>query len=179
MSSKNPKEPKRPFRAELPFPWRCGNCGKDEVRMAEVSYDTEVKYDGRLYTITVPKLHLPICQACGAKVFTGQVDGQINAALHSQLSLLTPEEIRMALDRLEMKQKEVAERLGIAEATLSRWLNETQIQSRAMDNLMRVFFAFPGVRRALSQSSSENTLGIRDVVELDESHSTTISQQSK
>ncbi|MBI3468595.1 MAG: transposase [Planctomycetes bacterium] len=46
--------------------------------------------------------------------------------------------------------KEAARQLGIAEATLSRWLNETQIQSRAMDNLLRVFFAFPEVRRALS-----------------------------
>jgi DNA-binding transcriptional regulator YiaG len=132
--------------------------------MAVASYDAEVKYDGRLYTINVPKLDIPICQACEAKVYTEKVDEQINAALHSQLHLLTPEEIRMALDRLEMTQKEVTERLGIAEATLSRWLNETQIQSRAMDNLMRVFFAFPEVRTALGRSSSESSLGIRDVV---------------
>src|ERR1700722_12710593 len=149
MNTKNSMEPKRPFRPELPFPWRCGSCGKDEVRMGVVSYDAEVKYDGRLYTINVPNLEIPICQACGAKVYTEKVDGQINAALRFQLHLLTPEEIRTALDRLEMTQKEVAERLGIAEATLSRWLNETQIQSRAMDNLMRVFFAFPNVRSAL------------------------------
>jgi DNA-binding transcriptional regulator YiaG len=108
-------------------------------------------------------LEIPVCQACGAKVFTEQVDEQVNAALRLQLHLLTPEQIRQAVDRLEMTQKEVADRLGIAEATLSRWLNETQIQSRAMDNLMRVFFAFPSVRKALCQSSSETSLGLRDV----------------
>jgi DNA-binding transcriptional regulator YiaG len=148
--------------------------------MGVVSYDAEVKYDGRLYTINVPNLEIPICQACGAKVYTEKVDGQINAALHSQLHLLTPEEIRFSLDRLELTQKEVAERLGIAEATLSRWLNETQIQSRAMDNLMRVFFALPSVRRVLCKSSSDPSLGIRDVAEFAEStYSSTSSQQSK
>jgi transcriptional regulator with XRE-family HTH domain len=52
-----------------------------------------------------------------------------------------------------MSQKEVAQRLGIAEATLSRWLHETQIQSRSMDNLLRVFFALPQVRRMLRGES--------------------------
>jgi hypothetical protein len=44
---------------------------------------------------------------------------------------------------------------GIAEATLLRWHNETQIQSRAMDNLLRVFFAFPEVRAALNKVGRE------------------------
>jgi DNA-binding transcriptional regulator YiaG len=149
MNSKNSTELKRPFRAERPFPWRCAQCEEDQVRMATTSYDAEVRYDGRLYTFTVPALEIPICQACGAKVFTETVDGQINAALRSHLHLLPPGAIRTALDRLSLTQKETADRLGIAEATLSRWLHETQIQSRAMDNLMRVFFAFPDVRAAL------------------------------
>jgi len=54
-----------------------------------------------------------------------------------------------------MTQKEAAERLGIAEATLSRWLTDTQIQSRALDNLLRVFFAFPVVREALHGASQK------------------------
>ena len=62
-----------------------------------------------------------------------------------------------------MTQKKAAERLGIAEATLSRWLNETQIQSRAMDNLLRVFFAFPQVRSALSGEGQDPQLGATDV----------------
>jgi hypothetical protein len=39
------------------------------------------------------------------------------------------------LERVNMTQEDAAERLGIAEAPWSRWLNHTQIQSRAMDNL--------------------------------------------
>ena len=47
----------------------------------------------------------------------------------------------------------------IAEATLSRWLTETQIQSRALDNLLRVYFAFPDVRSALLGQKQDPRLG--------------------
>jgi DNA-binding transcriptional regulator YiaG len=117
--------------------------------MTRISYDAEVRHDARLYTFTIPGLDIPVCRACGTKVFTEKVDDQISAALRADLDLLTPEEMREALGRIGMTQKEAAERLGIAEATLSRWLNYAQIQSRAMDNLLRVFFAFPQVRTAL------------------------------
>ena len=131
--------------------------------MTTISYDAEVRHDGRLYAFTVPDLLLPVCQACGNKVFTEKVDDQINAALRLTLHLLTPDEMRTALERVAMSQKEAAERLGIAEATLSRWLNETQIQSRAMDNLLRVFFAFPQVRSALSGAGQDPQLGAKDL----------------
>lgn len=164
MNSNNSKELKRPFWAQQPFPWRCHDCGKDEVRPARVNYDAEVKYDGRLVAFTVEDLGLPVCGACGAKLFTLEVDDQINAALRSHLHLLSPEEIRAGLSRLGMTQKAVADSLGIAEATLSRWLNEFQLQSRAMDNLMRVFFAFPEVRSALASEKPDPSLGTRDLV---------------
>jgi DNA-binding transcriptional regulator YiaG len=133
------------------------------VAMATISYDAEVRHDGRVYAFTVPNLSLPICGACGTKVFTEKVDDQINVALRENLRLLTPQEMRTALERVKMSQKEAAERLGIAEATLSRWLSETQIQSRAMDNLLRVFFAFPQVRRALTGQGQDPQLGATDI----------------
>ena len=131
--------------------------------MTTLRYDAQVQHDGRLYTFPIPKLAIPVCQACGEKVFTEKVDDEINAALRGHLHLLTPEELRTALARVQMTQKEAAERLGIAEATLSRWLNETQIQSRAMDNLLRVFFAFPQVRTALSGAAQDPQLGAADI----------------
>ncbi len=139
--------------------------------MSTVSYDAEIRHDGRVYVFTIPQLNLPVCQACGEKVFTEKVDDQISAALRAHLCLLTPDEMRAALERLEMTQKEAAERLGVAEATLSHWLNDTQIQSRAMDNLLRVFFAFPQVRAALNKEPQHvrlsRTAVATRVVELD------------
>jgi putative zinc finger/helix-turn-helix YgiT family protein len=162
MNADHSKESKRPVGAERPFPWRCRHCGKNEVVMTTTCYDAEIRHDGRLYTFTISHLDIPVCQACGEKVFTEKVDAEINAALRSHLHLLTPAEMRAALERLSMTQKEAADRLGIAEATLSRWLNETQIQSRAMDNLLRVFFAFPEVRAVLKGTAQDPKLGTKD-----------------
>jgi plasmid maintenance system antidote protein VapI len=60
----------------------------------------------------------------------------------------------VGLERVNMTQKEAAQHLGIAEATVSRRLNETQIQSRALDNLLRVFLEFPQVRTALRATAT-------------------------
>ncbi len=121
--------------------------------MATIEYAAEVRHDGRLHTFTVRSLKLPVCQACGERVFTDEVDEQVNDALRAHLRLLTPDDIRNALRELDLSQKELARRLGIAEATISRWLNGVQIQSKSMDNLMRVFFAVPQVRTVLCGDS--------------------------
>ena len=128
-----------------------------------IPYDAEVRHDGRLYKFAVPKLQIPVCRACGEKVFTEQVDDQINVALRLHLHLLAPADMRAALERIGLTQREAADRIGVAEATLSRWMNDTQIQSRAMDNLLRVFFAFPHVRKALSGDSQDPQLGAADI----------------
>lgn len=119
--------------------------------MSTTEYSAEVRHDGRLHVFTISDLEIPACRGCGEKVFTEKVDQQINSALRTHLQLLTPDQIHEAIQQLGFSQKEVSKRLGIAEATMSRWLNETQIQSRSMDNLLRMFFAFPQVRNALGE----------------------------
>ena len=117
--------------------------------MKAISFDAEFRHDGKLHHFTVPELKIPVCEACGEKVFNENVDDQITDALRVHLHLLFPHDIRAGLNRLNLTQKELAERLGIAEATLSRWLTDTQIQSRAMDNLLRLYFALPEARKLL------------------------------
>ena len=163
MIHKQAKSEKRPLGAERPFPWRCRHCGESRVVMSTTEYPAEVSHDGRLHTFTISDLELPICQACGEKVFTEKVDQHVRKALRSHLNLLSPGQIRDALRRVNLSQKELSQRLGIAEATLSRWLNECQIQSRSMDNLLRVFFALPSVRTALPGESQDAELGMSDV----------------
>jgi hypothetical protein len=141
------------------FPIRCINCGQVQVRPAVIPYDTEKNQDGKLYKLHFPDLHANRCENCGEIYFGIDADTQINAALRDELGLLTPEQIRCNLVALKLNQKEAAERLGIAPETLSRWLTGAMIQSRAMDNLLRVFFGCTDVREHLSGVNQDRTFG--------------------
>jgi putative zinc finger/helix-turn-helix YgiT family protein len=138
-------------RHDRPFPWPCVNCLKDEVYPETISYTAKVKHDGRLHEIHLPELTIPKCRACGELVFSNSADDQILMALRLHLRLLTPQEIKAGRKALRLKSKELAERLGIAAATISRWEKGHLIQSRAMDNLLRLFFNSSEVRALLGQ----------------------------
>lgn len=144
---------------DRPFPRHCPECGKVEVQPAAIAYDAEVKHDGRLYSFRIPALQINKCAACGEVLFSNVTDDQISQALREHLSLLSPYQIREALRALGLKQKELGDRIGVAPETISRWISGTHIQSRAMDNLMRLFFAFENVRSVLAGSVPDQNLG--------------------
>jgi putative zinc finger/helix-turn-helix YgiT family protein len=112
-------------------------------------YTTDVSHDGRNYHLEIPDIQIPKCRACGKLLFTNSVDDQILRALRAHLGLLTPEQIRGGREALGLKANEFAERLGVAAETISRWERGGMIQSRAMDNLLRAYFAVPQVRAVL------------------------------
>jgi putative zinc finger/helix-turn-helix YgiT family protein len=125
-----------------------------------MDYTAKVKHDGVIYELLVPSLEVPRCQTCGETYTTNAVDEQVSDALRSRLHLLTPAQIRKGIEKLGLKQQTLAERLGVAPETISRWVNGALIQSRAMDNLLRLFFALPEVREALQGASQDPALGI-------------------
>jgi putative zinc finger/helix-turn-helix YgiT family protein len=137
-----------------PFPWRCPECGKKEVRPAVVSHTSEIRHDGRLYTVKVPKLRVPRCKACGELIYDNDADDQIATALRRQLGLLSPEQIHKNRVQLKLSQRELAEHLGVAVETISRWENGVLIPSRAMDRYLRLYFGVPAARSALLSSSA-------------------------
>lgn len=155
MSSKN-QEGQR----SRPFPWPCANCATLTVVPAVIPYAIKVKHDGTLHEFAFPALEIPRCQTCGETYSTTAVDEKINDALRSQLRLLTPAQICKAIETLGLKQQELAERLGVAPETISRWVNGALIQSRAMDNLLRVYFAVPEVRAVLRGAEQSPDLGV-------------------
>ena len=119
--------------------------------METMPYVANLKHDGRVYRIDIPELKIPKCRVCGEITFSNNTDDQITAALRSHLKLLTPQQIKAGRKRLGLKAKELAEQLGIAAATVSRWEQGRLIQSRAMDNLLRLYFESEEVRRLLRQ----------------------------
>jgi putative zinc finger/helix-turn-helix YgiT family protein len=137
-------------KGDKPFPRRCPECGKVEVNLAAIAYDAQVNHDGRVYSFRIPQLHVNKCGACGDVLFDNLTDAEISQALREHLHLLSPQEIRQRLHDLGLMQKEFGERIGVAPETISRWLNGSHIQSRAMDNLMRLFFDLDCVRTRLT-----------------------------
>lgn len=143
-----------------PFPWPCSNCFTATVVPTFIDYTAKVKHDGVVYELHLPAVEVPRCRTCGETVITEAVDERINDALRSRLRLLTPVQIRKGIEQLGLQQQELAERLGVAAETISRWVNGALIQSRAMDNLLRVYFALPEVRDVLRGASQDPQLGV-------------------
>lgn len=146
-------------RRDRPFPWPCVNCLKDEVYPETMPYGIERKHSGRIYQLTIPALTIPKCRACGELVFSNSVDDQIIKALRTEAKLLTPQQIKAGRKALGLKSKELAARMGVAAATLSRWEKGMMIQSRAMDNFLRVYFAVPEARAVLRGPEQDPNLG--------------------
>jgi len=143
-----------------PFPWRCPECGKKEVRPATVQHVSQIKHDGRLYSVEVPMLRVPQCIACGELVFDNGADDQIAEALREQLGLLPAAQIRKNREDLGLSQRTLAEHLGVAVETISRWENGVLTQTRAMDRYLRVYFGVPAARAALVSQGGISHLGI-------------------
>src|SRR5207248_591020 len=122
-----------------PFPWPCPNCLSLTVTPTVIDYTAKVKHDGAVHDLSLLGIEVPCCQTCGETVISDAVDERINEALRSKLRLLTPAQMRTGIEKLDLRQQEFAERLGVAPETISRWLNGVLIQSRAMDNLLRLF----------------------------------------
>jgi hypothetical protein len=141
------------------FPIRCIKCGKVEVRPAVVAYEIEKNQDGKLYKLQIPDLQVNRCGKCGTVYLGADADVQISAALRERLGLLTPSQIRANLGELKLRQRDAAEQLGVAPETISRWLTGTMIQSRAMDNFLRVFFGCSEVRKHLSGVGQDRDFG--------------------
>src|SRR5205807_6662915 len=116
MSKKEPKAGR-----DQPFPWRCFECGAKEVYPKATAYKTTIKHDGHAYAISIPDLEIPTCRKCGAQTFAVGDDDRIIAALRAEVGLLAPEEIQRQRALLGMTQQDLAEQLGVAKETISRW----------------------------------------------------------
>ncbi len=143
-----------------PYPRIGTHCGETTVMPADISYDAEVKHDGRLDRFPISRLMIDKCQRCGEEFFTNRTDEQIAAGLRESLGLLQPQNIRRRLNELGLTQRSFAARLGVAPESVSRWLNGLSIQTQALDNLMRVFFGFTSVREVLPPDGPARTLGL-------------------
>ena len=158
---RNPKRPRRRIPKASRFHGGARNATKKEVRPVTVQHTSRIKHDGRLYTVEVPRFRVPQCRACGELVFDNDADEQIAQALREQLGLLSGDQIRRNREDLGLSQRILAEHLGVAVETISRWENSALTQTRAMDRYLRVYFGVPAARAALVEPAEISQLGIR------------------
>jgi transcriptional regulator with XRE-family HTH domain len=131
--------------APRPFPWRCLQCGKDEVRPATVRYETKVKHHGKMHEVCVPELSVLQCAHCGEFLFGSDADEQIARALRTKVGLLQPDEIVSKRNKRGWTQAKLAEAMSSAVATVSRWESGTLIQSVRSDKHLRQCLDGPGL----------------------------------
>jgi putative zinc finger/helix-turn-helix YgiT family protein len=134
---------------------KCGTCRQVALRPEIIRYAARLQHDGREYDIVVPDLAVRRCGNCGAVTLDEAADERISQALRRTAGLLEPAEIRHHRETLGLTRRQVADYLGLAESTLSRWETGAQIQQRCLDRLVRLFFDVPEVRARLGVPMTE------------------------
>ncbi|MDR3622613.1 MAG: type II toxin-antitoxin system MqsA family antitoxin [Paludisphaera borealis] len=137
---------------------KCMACRERKVRRTTLEhYSTSVDHDGRGYDLVLDDLEVLQCENCGAIILEESANKRISDALRREVGLLLPEEIVASRNRLGLTQKQLAAYLKIAESTLCRWETGAQIQQRAMDGLLRVFFQSAEARAILGLPQFETS----------------------
>jgi HTH-type transcriptional regulator / antitoxin MqsA len=124
------------------------------VNPAVVPHRSEVNHDGNLYEVQLPGLQVPRCDACGELIFNEFAESQISDSLRARLGIMQPGAIQGERERLGLDQAQLARQLGVAETAVARWESGDVIPSRAMDNLLRLFFELPEARAKLSREAA-------------------------
>lgn len=128
---------------------KCAKCRQAAVSQVSKRYETTREHDGRTYSLAIPDLSLLVCGNCGNQIVPDDSDDRLNDALRDAAGLLKPREIREFRTRLQLTQELMADDIGIAKETLSRWETGAQIQQRAFDNFLRAYFHMPSLRAFL------------------------------
>ncbi len=134
---------------------KCMACRERAVAPTTLpTYTADLEHDGRGYTVTINDFQVLQCQRCGAIVLDDAADDRLSDALRQKAGLLTPGEIRANREKLGLTQQQLANALRISMYTLSRWETGGQIQQRAMDAFLRVFFESSEARAILRADQS-------------------------
>ncbi len=136
-----------------PFPWTCPTCREKTVSPIQKDYTMATEHDGATYEVTI-RDRVPTCSRCGQAIITSDLSERISAELRRLAGLLTPERIRAKREALGLTEVQLAAALRIPQATLLRWESGMQLQPRALDLLLRLYFDSTEVRQACATAAS-------------------------
>jgi len=116
-----------------------------------------------MHTVHVAAMPVARCETCGAISEGIDSERAFDSAMREQLGLLTTDEIRLARSTLALTQQQLAEAVGCAAESLSRWETGGMVQSRVYDTMLRAYFGLPEFREFAGALGEDKTLG-RSVV---------------
>jgi DNA-binding transcriptional regulator YiaG len=125
-----------------------------------------MEHDGRKYTVSVADFRVLQCERCGAIVLDDSANERLDEALRAEAGILKPTEIRQNREALGLTRQQLADLLRISMFTLTRWETGAQIQQRAMDTLLRLFFQSGEARRILGAPREMAAEGLESAEEL-------------
>lgn len=127
----------------------CVVCGSSEA--SERIAERTVMANGSW--ITIPDDRFMHCTQCGEDYYTGEQSREsmrkVVSARRQYENLLSSEEIRKIRQSLQLTQRELENVLGVGEKTVARWENGTSVQSKALDDVLRLIRLDPDNLRLL------------------------------
>jgi HTH-type transcriptional regulator/antitoxin MqsA len=127
----------------------CVSCDSSDVH--EVVSDRTINVG--TYSVTIPTVPHIECGGCGQSYQTGQqakaLDAAVVDARRRHEGLLAGSDIRRIRLSVSLSQSDLEEALGIGPKTLVRWENNTSVQSKSIDDVLRLIELDPDNLRLL------------------------------
>lgn len=121
----------------------CPLCG--DGKLHEKVVEESFSYKG--HALTVPDYHILECPACGEalvdKASSKQAEKMLRDFGRQIDGLLMAADIKKIRQKLHLTQEQMATLLGGGLKGFARYENGQVVQSRAMDNLLRILDRFP------------------------------------
>lgn len=117
----------------------CAECGAPKMRRTDEPITDTFKGT----KITVRGVGHWVCDSCGEVIFSADdlkdyAEAE-NAAFREMHGLLSPSEIRAIREDYGLTQAQFEAVLGVKSPTVSRWETGAIVQTKPIDNLMRMF----------------------------------------
>lgn len=138
---------------------KCHRCGKPFERKIAPPRVERMKYDGARHDVLVEGVPQWQCEGCGITATDDESDTVVQDCLRRHIGLLAADEIREGRTALGLTQAQLADLLGCAAESLSRWENGAILQSRSYDRFLRLFFHLPRARDLLRMIESDKSVG--------------------
>ncbi len=123
----------------------CAICGKDQLVEKHGTFEFEWPADISAKPSRFADATWWACNACGEEVLPAELIARIEAERYRLDGLLSPTEVLAVRKRLGLTQRDMSKLLGVGEKSYTRWELGLSVQTKSMDNLVRLADQHPEV----------------------------------